>query len=170
MIGVKKNQPKLHKAIEQITANKENIDSSYVELEVNKGRTELRHVSVSNCLQTINKDWVGLKQIIKVHRIVRQKGKRREETAFFISSLQSNALLYCDGIRSHWEIENSLHWVKDVTFGEDSSKIRTGDAPQNISTIRNIAINVLRKNSYANLAQAQRLMTCNIKMMKKLLT
>ena len=97
----------MYKSIEQITANNQNIDSWYIELEVNKGRTELRHVSVSNCLQTVSKDWAGLKQVIKIHRIVREKGKKREETAFFISSLQSNALLYCDGIRSHWEIENS---------------------------------------------------------------
>lgn len=169
VIGVKKNQPDLYKHIEQITSDRQNIDSGYTKMEVNKGRTEYRHVSVSNCSQTICKDWVGLKQVIKIHRIVREKGKQREENVYFISSLQSNALLYYDVIRSHWQIENSLHWVKDVSLGEDDSKIRTQDAPQNISTIKNIAINIFRKNNYTNIAQAKRLVANSIEKLARLI-
>jgi predicted transposase YbfD/YdcC len=169
VMGVKKNQPNLYKEIERITAGRKNTDSWYTEMEVNKGRTEYRYVSVSNCLETICKDWVGLKQVIKVHRIVRDNGEQREENAYFISSLQSNALLYYDVIRSHWQIENSLHWVKDVTLGEDDSKIRTQDAPQNISTIKNIALNIFRKNNYTNIAQAKRLVANSIEKLVELI-
>lgn len=162
MIGVKLNQKKLHEQIEHITGNNKQISSCNIEMEINRGRTELRRVSVSDCIETISEDWAGLKQVISVHRIVKEKGRTREEFAYFISSRQSNAFFYSQGIRLHWEIGNSLHYVKDVTFEEDASKIRTSHAPQNISTIKNIAINILRKNKYENMAQAMRLVSHDI--------
>lgn len=170
MIGVKGNQPKLHDQIKHITSKNEKISSSYIEMEINRGRTEFRRVSVSDCIENISKEWVGLKQLISVHRIVKEKGKTREELAYFISSRQSNAFYYSEGVRLHWEIENSLHYVKDVTFEEDASKIRTSNAPQNISTIKNIAINILRKNEYKNMAQAMRLVSNDICLIKNMVT
>lgn len=168
VIGVKMNQKKLHEQIQKITNNNENISSSCIEMEINRGRTELRHVSVSDRIETISDEWIGLKQAVIVHRIVKEKGKTREEYAYFISSRQSNAFLYAEGIRLHWEIENSLHYVKDVTFEEDASKIQTGNAPQNISTIKNMAINILRKNNYVNMAQAMRLVGNDISKIKSM--
>lgn len=168
VLGVKGNQPKLLEQIKQVTSNLDQISSSYIETEINRGRTELRCVSVSDCIENISKEWVGLKQLIRVYRKVKEKGKTREELAYFISSRQSNAFYYSEGIRLHWEIENSLHYVKDVTFEEDASKIRTSNAPQNISTIKNIAINILRKNEYGNMAQAMRLVSNNISMIKNM--
>ena len=113
---------------------------------------------------------IGLKQLVIVHRIVKEKGKSRQEYAYFISSRQSNAFLYSEGIRLHWEIENSLHYVKDVTFEEDASKIQTDNAPQNISTIKNIAINILRRNDYKNMAQAMRLIAHDISKIKNMIS
>jgi predicted transposase YbfD/YdcC len=168
VLGVKGNQPKLLEQIKHVTSNRDQISSSYIEMEINRGRTELRCVSVSDCIENISKEWVGLKQLISVYRKVKEKGKTREELAYFISSRQSNAFYYSEGIRLHWEIENSLHYVKDVTFEEDASKIRTSNAPQNISTIKNIAINILRKNEYGNMAQAMRLVSNNISVIKNM--
>jgi len=162
LIGVKLNQQTLYHQIEKIIADKNNHTSSYISLEVNRGRTELRHTIVSNCMEGISKEWKGLKQIIGLHRIVKQKGKTSEEIAYFISSRNENAFLYAEGIRSHWEIENSLHWVKDVTLKEDASKIKKGNAPQNISTLKNISLNIFRKNEYNNIAQAIRLVANDI--------
>lgn len=139
-------------------------------MEINRGRTELRQVCVSDHIEKISKEWIGLKQIVTVHRIVKEKSGTREEVAYFISSRQSNAFFYSQGIRLHWEIENSLHYVKDVTFEEDASKIRSGNAPQNISTIKNIAINILRKNKYENMAQAMRLVSNDICLIKNMIT
>jgi len=169
VIGVKKNQPILYSKIEEIMADKNKRSSWYTEIEINKGRTELRSVSVSDNLEGISDEWVGLKQLISIHRMVNKKGNKTEETAYFISSKQSNAFEYIEGIRLHWAIENSLHYVKDVTLKEDASKIRTGNAPQNISTLKNISINIFRNNQYNNMAQAMRLVANDIPLIKSMI-
>ena len=170
LIGVKKNQPTLYNQIEATISDKNNQSSTYTTLEQNKGRTELRHIMVSNITDAISEDWKGLQQIIGVHRIVNDKGKTSEEMAYFISSKDKNAFFYTEGVRSHWSIENSLHWVKDVTLKEDDSKIRKGNAPQNISTIKNIGLNIYRKNEYKNIAQAIRLVSNDIITLYKIVT
>lgn len=137
------------------------IDSNFT-IEENKGRLESRQVYVYDNLMNISPKWIGLKRLIKVVRSVNCKKRDYEETAFFISSIELSADKFNKGIRSHWAIENSLHWVKDVTYKEDASKIRTGCAPENNSIFKNIAINILRKNGYENLASAQRLLANNI--------
>jgi predicted transposase YbfD/YdcC len=106
------------------------------------------------------KDWAGLQCFIQVHRRIRWKGKTTEETAYFISSSPgtTSAEVFAAGVRGHWSIENSLHYTKDVTFKEDASKVRTGQAPENASLIRNIAINLFRMAGYTNMAQAIRLL------------
>ena len=72
-------------------------------------------------------------------------------------------------IRSHWRIENTLHYSKDVTFKEDYSKIITKNAPQNISLVRNIVMNLFRSNGYTNMAQAIRLVANDIPRILKIL-
>lgn len=143
--------------------------STYTDHILNKGRSEIRSISVSNCLDGISNDWIGLKELVKVERMTRRNGCPQKETAYFISSLRASASMYHEGIRLHWEIENSLHWVKDVTFFEDASKIRTKEAPQNISTLKNIVINVFRKNQFKNMAEAKRLVSNHIIKMKQLI-
>jgi predicted transposase YbfD/YdcC len=162
LIGVKKNQRILYNQIEAIIADSKNISSWHTTIEINKGRSELRNTMVSNWIEPINADWKGLQQVVGVHRMVKDKGKNREEMAYFISSRNENAFFYMEGVRSHWQIENSLHYAKDVTQREDASRIRKGNAPQNISTLKNIAINLFRKNEYPNLAQGMRLVSNDI--------
>lgn len=162
VLGVKKNQRKLYNQIALLTDGQYIIKSQFTELEKNRGRLERREVMVIDQLESIDKGWVGLKQVIKIRRWVKTKKKTSEEEAFFITSLDVSAQVICKGIRDHWAIENGLHWVKDVTFREDASKIRTSNAPQNISVLRNIAINLFRMNEYDNMAQAQRLVANHI--------
>ena len=106
-----------------------------------------------------------------VQRKVIAKTKRTTENAYFISSLPpaADAKIFYEGIRNHWQIENSLHYVKDVTFKEDRSRIRTGNSPQNKSLIIDIVINIFRKNNYTNMAQAIRLVGNDIKLMWKMI-
>lgn len=67
------------------------------------------------------------------------------ETRYYISSLSNNAQKLAESVRTHWGIENSLHWVLDVAFREDSCRIRKDNAPQNFAVLRQIAVNLLGK-------------------------
>jgi hypothetical protein len=73
------------------------------------------------------------------------------------------------GIREHWFIENTLHWTKDVTFKEDASKINKGQAPQNISLIKNWVMAIFRKNKFNSMAQAIRMVANDLGLMVNLL-
>ena len=164
------NQPLLFKLVEATIADRNKWSSWYSETEINRGRTELRTVTVSNDLEGINKEWIGIKQLISMERIEDRQGKKTKEMAYFISSKNSNTFKYKEGIRLHWEIENTLHCVKDVTLKEDASKIVTGNAPQNISTIKNISMNIIiRNNHYKSMAQAMRLVSNNIPLLKSMI-
>jgi predicted transposase YbfD/YdcC len=80
--------------------------------------------------------------------MVKHTDKVTEEIAYFISSLspKTGARIFNEGVRSHWNIE-SFHYIKDVVFGEDRSKVKTKNAPGNYSIIRNLVINIFRKNN-----------------------
>ncbi len=169
VIGVKGNQPNLLKQITTTTKDKTQIITSSIISERSKGRVEKREVYVSNNISGISEEWIGLKSLIRVERTVIEKNKERNETSFYISSLVTDAYGFNIGIRRHWGIENRLHYVKDVTFKEDDSKIKKGNAAENFSLIRNIAINIFRINGQKNMKQATRLVANDIKKLKKLL-
>jgi len=158
-IGVKDNQPTLLKNISEISCLEQPISSDKT-IEKNRGRIELREVTVFNAPEYLSKDWKGITSIIKIERTTKRGKKISEETAFFISSAKGNAEYFNRGIRLHWSIENSLHYVKDVTFREDASKIVAGNSPENNSIIRNISINIFRDNGFHNIAQGIRV-CCN---------
>lgn len=90
------------------------------------------------------KGWSNLKSVIEVTRTRYINEKASSETAYYISSLEVDLPRIAKVIRSHWAIENSSHWVLDVTFKEDESRIRRGDAPENMATFRRFAMNLAR--------------------------
>ena len=158
IIGVKGNQKKLHSQIKE-NINKNTPLDVDITSEKNRGRHETRIAEIYDNIDNISNEWVGLRSIIKIERIVERNNVETNEIAYYISSLSpgTGAKEFNSAIRGHWKIENSLHYTKDKTFKEDESKIRKGYAPQNLSTIRNIAINIFRKNGYGNMAQAIRI-------------
>jgi predicted transposase YbfD/YdcC len=106
-------------------------------------------------------DWSGLKQVLKLERVVSKKGgtEVRRETAYALTSLARERARPEQLIklwRKHWHIENRLHWVRDVTFDEDRSQVRAGHIPQVMAALRNAAISVMRILGESNIAAACR--------------
>jgi predicted transposase YbfD/YdcC len=92
-------------------------------------------------------DWPGLKQVCRLERTTTRRGKRTVEVQYAITSVsrsRADAARLLTRWRDHWGIENRLHWVRDVTFGEDQCQVKTGGAPQNLAAFRNAAISLLR--------------------------
>ena len=104
-------------------------------------------------------DWPGLGQVCCVERTRRRKGRETVERAYAITSLtpeRADAARLLNIWRGHWGIENRLHWVRDVVFGEDQSQVRTGPAPQLLAALRNLVIGILRLGGVKNIAAALR--------------
>lgn len=121
-------------------------------------RVERRDLLVSTALAG-HPNWPHCQQVLRLIRTVTQNGQTTTDVAHAITSLspqRAGPQQLLSLWRGHWRIENSLHWVRDVTFGEDKSQIRTGSAPQIMAALRNIAITLLRRAGWTNLAQALR--------------
>jgi len=134
-------------------------------MQPNKNRFEVREIEVYDDFYNVNiNKFFAIKEFIKVTRTtyLKNSDKVSKEISFYISSKRMSAKEYNLGIRAHWGVE-SMHYIKDVTFGEDASLIRTGNAPTNFSIIRNIAMNVLRREKYISFPQAIRLVGGNVK-------
>jgi predicted transposase YbfD/YdcC len=106
-------------------------------------------------------DWPGHQQVLELKRRIINKstGVRRTEVVYAITSLHSeraSARQLLQLWREHWHIENKLHWVRDVTFDEDRSQVRTGRIPQVMAALRNVAISLLRVSGAENIAAACR--------------
>jgi predicted transposase YbfD/YdcC len=85
-------------------------------------------------------------------------GKVGTEKRYFISSLECGAKRFGEIVRSHWEIENKVHWVLDIAFREDESRVRKGHGPENPAALRHIALNILKKpQSFAGSIKTKRL-------------
>jgi predicted transposase YbfD/YdcC len=100
-------------------------------------------------------------QVFRVERTVLhcKGGSTSRETAYGITSLpptRADTRQIGELVRGHWEIENRLHWVRDVTFDEDRSQVRTGSGPRAMATLRNFAISCLRLAGCTNIAQGLR--------------
>ena len=104
-------------------------------------------------------DWLGLGQVCCVERTRRHKGRETVEQAYAITSLppeRADAARLLEIWRGHWGIENRLHWVRDVVFGEDRSQVRTESAPQLLAALRNLVIGMLRMSGVKNITAALR--------------
>jgi len=111
------------------------------------GRIETRRCTVIHDVKWLNErhDWPGLKSIVMVESTREWGGKIERETRFYLTSLICLAVLLGPIIRSHWAVENGLHWVMDMAFRDDECRIRTQNAPANFTTIRHMANNLIQR-------------------------
>jgi predicted transposase YbfD/YdcC len=155
VITLKKNQPSLYARVEELF--KQAISQGFSgfthtvyspKQENNHGRSEIRHhLMLSDIKELIDPDnqWEKLDSIGMIESVRMVKGKTTIEVRYYISSLPNNAQKFGESVRSHWGVENSLHWVLDVGFREDDCRIRKDNAPQNFAILRHISLNLLNQ-------------------------
>jgi predicted transposase YbfD/YdcC len=152
VITLKKNQSSLYESVEElfktgISTGFEGIEhSTYKTEEAGHGRHEIRnYVMLTGIGSQLDPDsvWSKFSSVGMVESVSSEYGKTTVETRYFISSLESKAEQFANSIRSHWGIENLLHWVLDVALKEDDCRIRKDNAPQNFAVLRQIAVNLL---------------------------
>ena len=129
----------------------------YEESNKEHGRIENRKCWVSSQIDWIDqKDkWKNFNSIAMIESTRTIKDKTTKEARLFIASLPQNAKLFASVVRTHWGIENSLHWILDMTFREDESRIREGNSAENMAIIRHTALNMLqnvKKNESTNIS------------------
>jgi predicted transposase YbfD/YdcC len=91
--------------------------------------------------------WAKLASLVKLTTVRVTATKTETTTRYFISSWQASAQAFLNAIRDHWQIENGLHWVLDIAFREDESRIRKDHAPQNMAVLRHLALNLLKQDT-----------------------
>ncbi len=159
---VKANQPKLLAAVaEAMSGMPSQFAPEHVEVDRGHGRTEQRSCRVKTITPGDEIDFPYAAQVFRVRRDTGGlDGQRvRKEIAYGITSLpttHAGAEQLSWYTRGHWRIENALHWVRDVTYDEDRSQVRTGTGPRLMASLRNLAISALRLNGHTNIASAIR--------------
>ena len=154
VLALKENHKTLYNDVTLFFKEMERMESEGFTFDKDKtvngghGRIETRKHFMSSDISWLQdkENWSGLKSIGMVESIREIKGECSHEKRYYISSLECDAKKFGDAVRSHWGIENSLHWVLDIAFREDESRIRKGSAPENFAAIRHIALNLLRNN------------------------
>ena len=155
VLALKGNQDTLHRAVETWFEQAQasgwvGLDYDYHEtIESSHHRIETRQlwtVPVSQLPPLLRQaQWLSLTTVVMVRSTRQLWNKTTTDIRFYISSLPSNAVRHGQVIRSHWSVENSLHWVLDVTFNEDASRIRQGDTAQNLGLIRRLSVSLLKR-------------------------
>jgi predicted transposase YbfD/YdcC len=151
LLAVKANQPTLRAEIESAFMAATRIDT-FVDADKGHGRIEQRSVSIITEV-----DWLAgerrfpgelrlpkIATLIRVNSRAELSDRSRFETRYYVSSAQLSAKRAGEAVRGHWGIENQLHWVLDVVFAEDQSRLRKGHGARNMAVVRHLAVNLVR--------------------------
>ena len=127
-------------------------------VEKGHGRLERRTLRATTALNGYL-DWPGVGQVGRVESVVDRGGERATEDRYFITSVP-RPVAGAEGLlrwsRGHWTIENRSHYVRDVSMGEDASRIRKRSGPEVMAALRNLAIGLMRSDGAKNIAEAMR--------------
>jgi len=170
VLALKGNQGTLREDVEVFAAEqkangfKDTKVSRHQTVDADHGRIETRTYTAIHDVAWLQErhDWPGLQGVVMVESVREIPGsspgtdKIERETRFYITSLVWLAIQLGPVIRSHWAVENSLHWVMDMIFRDDECRIRTAHAPANFTTLRHIALNLIRKAPGKNSLRAKR--------------
>jgi len=161
IIGVKNNQPTLAQAVESAFQDEaQGLQQGRLQQDIDitkdHGRLETRRCVVTSDLGTLSKAllaaWPGMRSMVMVHsrREITsgaRKGEVQTEWRYYISSHAIEAAQFNQQIRQHWSIENGCHWVLDVAFGEDLSRVRVGHGAENFAVLRRMTLNLINQNT-----------------------
>jgi predicted transposase YbfD/YdcC len=159
VLALKDNHPLLHDRVRKTFADADAAAGTTLLLgdlvadtttDTGHGRLEQRRcraIADPDYLAYINPDhaWPGLRSVVCIESTRRIGETISVEARHYLSSLPADAALLARTIRSHWGVENRLHWVLDVTFHEDDSRVRVGHGPENFAILRHVALNLLRQ-------------------------
>lgn len=161
VIQVKENQKKLYEDISLFFQDSENgLFDEFKTLDGEHGRIETRRYLTASNLNWLQgkENWTGINTICMAVRERDVNGETSVESSYFISSLENHAPTIAKSVREHWGVENGLHWCLDISFQEDSCRVRKDHAPENFAILRHMATNLLkRENSLKGGLQTKRL-------------
>ena len=152
LLAVKANQPTLMAEIEALFADPGTPVQTHVDVDKGHGRIEERTVSVARDVGGLSGDrrfpgelrLPSVASLVRVSARTELRDRSRSETRYYISSAALDAARAAEAVRGHWGIENRLHWVLDVVFADDRSRLRKGNGAHTMAIVRHFAINLVR--------------------------
>ena len=161
---MKGNHQYLHQRVVNLFEQAEAIDWSGVEHDfhptINKGhgRTEIRHYWTMPVKELFfdEEQWIGLQSVGLVESVRKIGSETSTSKRYYLNSFSSNAQLLAYAVRSHWGVENNVHWVLDVAFKEDDCPVHSDHAPENLSQLRKMALNLLSREKTAKVGVANK--------------
>jgi len=163
LLAVKGNQPTLQAAVEAVFDRACEADFAGVRYDMHAtresghGRQEERYVTVIYEPEGLPAEWPDVAAVVLVGRERKVKDRNVSTSHYYLTSRRGQAKRLGEAIRGHWGIENGLHWVLDVTFGEDENATRAGHAGANLGLIRRLALSLLKQDSAKGSIKAKRL-------------
>jgi predicted transposase YbfD/YdcC len=179
VLAVKNNQPKLYEAVEKFYINRHENDDfrdhdcrQHTTVQRSRGRTETRYYAIApvpESMRCLFRDWKGLRSIGQVITQTDYGEKHTSDVRYYITSRQTRVKEFAKSVRGHWSIE-SMHWVLDVVFDEDSSRIRNGSGTENFGFLRKFVVSLLKQDtSRGSLKGKRKRAAWNTKFLEKLL-